>query len=442
MSFSPEYLRSRLEALTADLPSRRWLVALSGGLDSSVLLHALVASGDQTPILAIHVDHGLHEDSSTWAAHCQRFTADLGVRIESLSVEIDPGSGESLEAAARDARYRAMLQFVCEGDCLLSGHHESDQAETLLLNLMRGSGPAGLAGIGAVNSFGRGRLLRPLLGIAADDISRYAREQGLNWIDDPSNVDTRFDRNFLRKEILPRLTDRWPAAAKQLRRSAELAGEAAELLDVLADIDIDACGAPARLALAPLRKLLPPRQRNLLRRAVRLAGLPPIPAARLRQALGELVPAGDDAAPLVTWPGGELRRYRDELFVLMPLGDQPDDERRTVLTGQDPVPLGVGLGTIALVPASADGLDPGLAADGLELRFRQGGEQIRVTAGGPTRSLKKLLQESGVLPWMRDRLPLLYAAGELVAVGDEWVSSDHAATPGLTVVWHDKPSLR
>jgi tRNA(Ile)-lysidine synthase len=442
MSFSPEYLLSRLEALTADQPCRRWLVALSGGVDSSVLLHAVVASGDQTPVLAIHVDHGLHEDSPTWAAHCQRFAADLGVRFESLSVEIDPESGDSLEAAARDARYRAMLQYVCEGDCLLSGHHESDQAETLLLNLMRGSGPAGLAGIGAINSFGRGRLLRPLLGIAADEISRYAREQGLTWIDDPSNVDTRFDRNFLRKEILPRLTDRWPAAAKQLGRSAELAGEAAELLDALADIDIDACGTPARLALAPMRKLPPPRQRNLLRRAVRLAGLPPIPAGRLRQALGELVPAREDAAPLVTWPGGELRRYRDELFVLMPLGDHPDDQRRTVLPGQGPVSPGVGLGTIALVPASGVGLDPGLAADGLELRFRQGGEQIRVTARGPTRPLKKLLQESGVLPWMRDRLPLLYAAGELVAVGDEWVSSDHTMTPGLVVEWQDKPSLR
>ena len=440
MTFSPDQLLERLQALTAGDPCSRWIVAYSGGIDSTVLLHALCTSGNELPVVAAHVDHGLHPQSADWAERCRRYAGSLGIEFRAFCVAVaDAGGG--IEAAARDARYRVLRSIVAAGDCLLSGHHEDDQAETLLLNLMRGSGPAGLAGIGAAQPFGAGRLLRPMLGTGSAEIAAYAAEAGLDWIDDPANDETRFDRNYLRREILPRLRSRWPAAARQLRRSAALAGEASALLDDLADQDIAACGRGHRLSITALRCLPAPRQRNLLRRAVRQAGLPPIPAARIEQALHSLVTAREDAGPLVCWDGGEMRRYRDELFVLAPAG-QPRAQAVMLFPGCRPQSLGPGLGEIALVDCEGAGIDRSLAAAGLALRFRAGGERIRIAGGGATKTLKNLLQESGVLPWMRMRLPMLFAGDQLVAVGDQWLSADHLSTPGIAVEWHHRPEIR
>ncbi|MDH4072038.1 MAG: tRNA lysidine(34) synthetase TilS [Gammaproteobacteria bacterium] len=441
MTFSPDHLLDQLQSLTAGKDCRRWVIAYSGGIDSTVLLHALLESADERPIRAIHVDHGLHEDSAAWSDHCRRNAERLGVPFHRIRVAVEKDAGGGIEAAARDARYRALLSVIAEGDCLLSGHHEDDQAETLLLNLLRGSGPAGLAGIGAVQSFGKGLLLRPMLGVNGGEIADYARGHGLQWIDDPSNLDTRFDRNFIRQEILPRLTSRWPAAARSLRRSAELVADASALLNDLADIDIAACGSLTRLSIPSLLGLPAARQRNVLRRAVRRSGLPPIPATRLDQALTELVTARGDAQPLVAWDGGTLRRYRGELFVLETSGDTPSDTV-TLFPGQPPHRLGAGLGTIALVAGEHRGIAPNVARAGLELRFRAGGERIRIAAGAPTKTLKNLMQEAGVLPWMREKMPLFFAGTELVAVGDLWFSADHAAMPGIIINWQNRPEIR
>jgi tRNA(Ile)-lysidine synthase len=335
-----------------------------------------------------------------------------------------------------------LLALVGEGDCLLSGHHENDQAETLLLNLLRGSGPAGLAGIGASQSFGAGRLLRPMLGVAGGDIRDYADRRQLTWIDDPSNVDTRFDRNFLRREVMPLLRSRWPAAAASLRRSAGLISESSDLLEQLADMDLEHCGQPSRLAVAPLHALAPARQRNVLRRAIRLAGLPPLPATRLYQAIDELVPARADAQPRVTWPGGELRRFDGFVFVLPEMAAEPSPDERMLLPDSAPVALGDRLGRIGLSLGTGRGLDPDTVRRGLRIAFRRGGETLRIRDGGPTRKLKKLLQEAGILPWMRDRLPLLYADDRLVAVADLWISADASSEPGYRIEWTGKPVIR
>lgn len=439
MTFSPDDLLQRLQSLTSNAAPRRWIVAFSGGIDSSVLLHALAKSDTQIPLLAVHVDHGLHPESGTWAKRCAAIASSLDVDFRSARVDVVVDGAGGPEAAARDARYEAFLSIVEEGDCLLSGHHEDDQAETLLLNLMRGSGPAGLAGIGARNAFGRGLLLRPMLGISSSAIEDYARRHELAWIDDPSNVDTRFDRNFLREEIIPQLAARWPAASERLRRSATLAGEAAALLNDLADIDILACGCPSRLDTTAIRPLSAARQRNLLRRAIRRCGLPSPPATRLEQAVTELISAREDAQPLVRWSGGELRRYRNEIFVLP---QAPDPEALTGDLQLNPggtASLGRSMGTLYLRESETGGIDPTLAKAGLLVRYREGGEEIRM--GGRTRKLKKLMQEAGVLPWMRDRIPLLLADGDLVAVGDLWVSSTHRSVPGFVVEWRDRPAI-
>lgn len=441
MTFDSIQLLERLQALTADCPAGRWVVAFSGGVDSTVLLHALATSTTDAKILAVHIDHGLHPDSACWEKHCREFAGFLHVDFESRTVNVPEKAENGPEAAARVARYNAFLSLVQSNDYLLSAHHEDDQAETLLLNLMRGSGPAGLAGIGLLQSFGRGHLLRPLLGLSGQAIEEYAQRHELKWIDDPSNADSRFDRNFLRNEIVPLLAARWPAVSNRLRRSAELVGEASELLNDLADIDLNALGLPQKIGISGLQNLSAPRQRNVLRRAVRLCGLPPPPATRLYQVIHELLPARADAQPLVAWGGAEVRRYREHLFVMPPLQVVAGTVAGT-LKPDASLLLGGGLGSLALAEDKGPGIDPGLAQRGLTIRYRSGGETIRVNGQGKTRKLKTLLQEEGVVPWMRSGLPLLYADERLVAVADLWVEADCSASPGLKVNWSNRPALK
>ena len=441
MSFDPDDLLKRLQALTSGYSPARWIVAFSGGIDSTVLLHAIVTSNSEIPLLAMHIDHGMQTESKSWDSHCKNVAAELNVDYLSRKVIVSDVNENGPEAAARQARYAALLNTVQDRDCLLSGHHENDQAETLLLNLMRGSGPAGLAGIGARQAFGRGLLLRPLLGIALQEITAYANEHNLSWIDDPSNVDTRFDRNFLRSEIVPKLAARWPAVSNRLRRSAELVGEASELLNELAEIDLEYCGSRDRLDIVAVTGLSHARQRNLLRRAVRLCGLPPPPATRLYQIINELIPAREDGQPLVAWSGAEVRRYRGQLYIMAELSETHELSSGKLQVRGDDLALGPGLGSIALTKIGAGGLDPALVDSGLSIRFRHGGEEIRIDGEGATRKLKKLLQEAGVLPWMRDRIPLVFAGETLVAIGDLWVSADHVAANGFTIAWRDKPPL-
>ncbi len=449
VKFDAEILLSRLRLMTAGEAPSRWLVAFSGGMDSTVLLHALSSYRPvlqqgvvQQDIVAVHVDHGLHADSSQWEAHCRGFAAELQVEYICRRVTVSEDAGCGPEAAAREARYAALHEIVQPGDCLLSAHHEDDQAETLLLNLLRGSGLAGIAGIGSQQKFSAGRLLRPMLGISADAISGYAERYKLRWIDDPSNADQRFDRNFLRKEILPKLASRWPAVSARFKRSADLAGESSELLNDLADLDLQHHNNSDRLSISELKKLSLGRQRNVLRRAVHICGLSPPPASRIYQAVHELIPAREDAQPLVRWSGAELRRYRDQLFIMPELMDGQASGNDILLPDGEKLELGFGMGTLQLAQAPTGGIDAVFAENGLTVRYRQGGEEIRLEGHDCTHKLKKLLQQDGVLPWLRDRLPLLYADDKLVAVADFWIAAECMAPQGLEVRWKGRPALR
>jgi len=445
MTFTAAALTGRLDELAKELPEpARYVVAYSGGLDSTVLLHALVRAMESyaspLPVTAIHVDHQLHPDSAAWADHCERFADKLGVSIQVRRAEVRLDAGDGPEAAARSARYAILESLLEPGDWLLSAHHENDQAETLLLNLMRGSGLSGLAGIGPSRPFGRGSLVRPLLGIPRDALERYAHADGLHWVDDPTNAESRYDRNFLRNEVLPLLQTRWPAASGSLRRSAELAAEAAALLAELAEVDLSAAGEPARLDLPELRRLPAPRQRNLLRHAIRRLGLPLPPATRLAQIVSELVTARDDAQPLVTWPGAEVRRYRDRIYLLREQS-AGDPVAELLRVGRAPLSLGAGRGSLALEPADGAGLRPDVARAGLRVAWREGGERIRPSGHAQTHSLKKLLQDAGVVPWQRARIPLLYSGERLAAVGDLWVAAEFVGDEGYCVRWLERPAL-
>ena len=444
MNFSEEGLLERLADLErlAGRPAR-FVVAFSGGLDSTVLLQAIAASRERhgKPILALHIDHGLQAESPNWVEHCQRVAAELTVPFACEKVSVDLASGLGPEAAAREARYAALGRFVAGGDWLLSAHHLDDQAETVLLNLMRGSGTTGLAGIGPVRRIASGWLVRPLLDVPRADLEAYVAVRSLDFIEDPSNLEQQFDRNYLRHEVLPRLEARWPDAAARIRRSAQLAREATALLAELAELDRVQCAdRNDRVSLEGLRGLSPERSRNLLRYLVAQLGLPLPGASHLEQIVTELVPAREDAQPLVAWTGATARRYRDRLYLLPAEGPgegRPPDSKVSGNTVQLPA----GMGTLVLRAVTGLGLSEAVVARGLEVRYRVGGEEIRPFGQPHTRKLKKLLQEAGIVPWMRERLPLLYSDDRLVAVADLWIAAEAASEPGTAVEWQDRPAL-
>ncbi|MGI9199757.1 MAG: tRNA lysidine(34) synthetase TilS [Woeseiaceae bacterium] len=444
MTFNSEALYLALHALSKDAePPQRYVVAFSGGLDSTVLLHALASSAarHEVGILAVHIDHGLQADSDKWAEQCMRTAADFDVEFHQERVSVDLDSGKGQEAAARNARYAALEALMASGDWLLSAHHQEDQAETLLLNLLRGSGPAGLAGIASIRAFAGGWLARPLLSFSQSSLREYALAHELSWIDDPSNNDRAFDRNFLRHEVLPIIESRWPGAAQRLYRSSRIASDSAVLLDELGAIDLAMMGGRCdRLHLDALKSLTAERQRNVLRFAIRELGLAPPSAAHLQRVLDEVVLARVDAEPVLTWGDVEIRRFRNGLYIQRSMvGNSTKD---VIKLGQnDYQELGEGLGALRLERDAARGLDGRLLELGLELRFRQGGEKIRPLDQPHTKTLKNLLQEESVVPWMRDRIPLLYAGDKLVAVADIWLAKDAVSSPGVAIHWENRPPI-
>ena len=432
-------LSERLDALEACVgrPSTCY-VAFSGGLDSTVLLHALAKSRRFTRLLAVHVDHQLHAESAIWAAQAQAEAASFGVdcRVDRVTPEVTAGQG--IEAAARVARYAALAERLEPGDWLVTAHHLDDQAETLLLNLLRGSGPDGLAAMPEYRAFAAGWLVRPLLDVSRDELAACAASSDLRWSDDPGNAEIDFDRNYLRHEILPRLALRWPDAARRLARTVERQQEASQLLGEIGADDIAQSGAAGRLQVDVLAALSAPRRRNALRTAIRHAGLPMPPRNALLAIDNELLPAREDGTPLVRWPGGEARRYRGILYLDKPLGEPPDGE--FAFSGAT-LRLPDGLGSLVLEECGEPGIRPELVARGLTVRWRAGGETLRVTPGGPTRALRKLLQEASIVPWMRDRLPLIYAGDDLVAVADRYIAASALASPGTRIRWLDAPAI-
>ena len=446
MTFGPATLATRFNELEAQAgkPSR-YVVAFSGGLDSSALLHCLTelrrqnAEHAAVALLAVHVDHRLHAESGDWSAHCKAFADRIGVECQTLLVDVDETAGKGLEAAAREARYAALAAAMQSGDWLLSAHHQDDQAETLLLNLVRGSGPAGVAGIGGARRFGPGWLVRPLLNVDRTDLYRYATAASIQWLDDPTNEDRRFDRNFLRHEVLPVFAKRWPDIALRLQRSASHASEAAELMTELARIDLRSIGGrPRRLDIDGLQGLSLFRQKNLLRFALRELGLTTPSAQLLDRVVNEVIPARIDAQPLVTWSGASVRRYRNALYLLP---EKLLPEIVSAPLSEDELQLGTGMGRLKLLNDDDYGLSADLVQAGLSIGFRKGGEEIKPISQQHTRKLKKLLQEEGIVPWMRDRLPLVYAGDRLVAVADLWIADDAAAKPGYKICWIDRPAL-
>ena len=409
------------------------LVGYSGGLDSSVLLHLLAAEPAVRAVglRAIHVHHGLHAQADAWAAHCERTCAAYGVPLQVARVTVEGSAGLGAEGAARAARHGAFASALGDGGVLALAHHRDDQGETFLLRALRGSGVDGLAAMRAWRPYAAGWLWRPLLGAPRDALLAYARVHRLDWIEDPSNALDDADRNFLRLRVLPLLRERWPHADAALARSAHLAGEAGGLLDAQ---DAQALAVLRRdgdaLDIAGLLEWPAARRARLLRGWVAELGLPPLPSRGVARIEGELLRARADAMARVDWAGAWMRAWRGRLHAGMAAPPLPPGWEAH-WDGRAPLALPGG-GTLALI--DGDGFDVPLRVHG-----RRGGERLRLPGRAHSHAVKHLLQDAGVPPWRRARMPLLSAPdGALLAVGDALASADFAAwlrTRGARLCW-------
>lgn len=450
-AFGPDWLRERLAHLLPEFPDVALCVALSGGVDSTALLAAIAqmradAGRDGTRdvrLRAVHVNHGLHPNASRWSTHCRKLARQLGVPLKVLAVSVARERGASLEEAARIARYRCFAEQLQVGEALLTAHTQDDQLETVLLQLFRGCGLPGLAAMPGVAPLGAGRLARPLLACSRTDLEAWVRARELTWIEDDTNADERFDRNYLRRCVLPAVRQRWPGVSAAVARSARHAAEGQRLLSALALADLERARDGGSLAVKSLRALPPDRRRNVLRLWIASAGHTLPDARRLQEIAGPLIDARADAHPRVEWasertaPAGNGRR----LIVMRHADLLAIAARNRVLDAAAPaeqlgwdwressrcaLPDG---GALELLPAPHGPIDLDALPPRLAVTWRRGGEKLRVRRGGPRRALKSLLQEAHVPLAERARLPLLMAAGAVIAAADLWIDESVRASP-------------
>lgn len=411
----PEYLFERLIQYVE--PGQQLCVALSGGVDSVALLHAANAAAPTLKcwqVKAFHVNHGLSPNAGEWETFCRRLCGQLGIPLEVRQVEVKPG-GEGIEAAARRQRYAALMASEC--DWVLLGHHRDDQAETVLLNLLRGSGVHGAAGMAEK----RDQLLRPFLDVPRTDIVAYARGKGLFWIEDESNDNIQYSRNFLRHRIMPLLEQPFPGAVASLARAARAFGDAAELLDQLAEADLD---GEKRLNVTRLKAMSPLRGANLLAYYLRRQNIQIPSRAMLLEILRQLVTGAGDSKIFFPVGGQEIRHFRDHVWV-----DIPALPVQSIAWSGSEIAWGSHL--IRQHAVMGEGIDSSvLRLRDLRLSPRGSGDSMQLSDNRPRRPLKDLLREAGIPPWRRKTLPVLYAGDEVVWVAGIGIAAKYRCKPG------------
>lgn len=401
-------------------------VAYSGGIDSHVLLHLISSIAQLKPkITAVYVNHGLQKESVQWASHCEATALALRVKFQCINVNAEKTIGKSPEEAARDARYSALKTLLNKDDVLFLAQHREDQMETVLLQLFRGAGVRGLSGMPLSSVFGKGEMLRPFLDVSKKDIIDYAKNNNLQWVEDPSNKCDDFNRNFLRNEIVPKLKKRWPALDKTIARSARHCANSnqiaqslgKELLgNVINEIDWT-------LNIALLVELDDEKQTLVIRQWFDSMGLRMPSEKRLDKIINEVIMAKDSANPKMQEQGCFVRRYRGKLYCLRQ--DQNDQAVSDIFWPTGLKRLDVEQGESLMVTESSEGISKALWNNSkVSIKFRKGSEKIKLPKRAGYHSLKNLYQEKAIPPWERNAIPLVYINDQLAAIADLWISAD------------------
>ena len=393
------------------------LVGLSGGVDSVVLLHLLhgFSSRFSWNIKALHVHHGISPNADDWALFCSDLCARLGIAFAVKRVDISPFHAHGVEAAARKSRYAAYAEEPC--DFVALAHHRDDQAETLILQLLRGAGVKGASAMPLVfDADARQKVVRPLLHCTRDEILAYAHQHSLQWIEDESNADVNYPRNFLRHRVFPLLAQKFPRYRETLSRSAGHFAEAGSLLDDLAELDGVHAMSNGALSISALQKLSHARAKNLLRYFLHVKKAPMPQAVQIEEMLRQILLAREDADVRIEFGGWQVRRFQGEVHALQKYPEL-DGGIRLPWQGEPQLFWPATGRTISFSQSTGSGVSlEKLQRQPVTLRLRRGGEVLRPAPGSAARSLKNLFQERGIPPWQRERLPLLYCGEDLVSV--------------------------
>lgn len=407
----PHTIIKQLQDLTE---AKRFLIAYSGGLDSHVLLHLLSQSPQNlVQFRAMHVHHGLQEGADQWLEHCKKTCKLLNVPFVSEKVKIKRHTGQSIEDQSRIARYEALFENLKPDEVLLTAHHQSDQAETLLLQLFRGAGVNGLASMPLLKTLNHGDEeiyhARPLLLQSFESLKHYASEHELFYIEDPSNFDNTFDRNYLRNSVLPSLRERWPSIDKTLSRVASIQSQTKEILDKVAENNIDQISENnSEISIEKLLGYSKEEQILLIRFWINQQGFKAPSELKLQKLFSDVINAKSDAKPLLEWSDTQIRRFKGKLFIMESL-PKHDEKQIQYWNGESSL-------YISSIDKTLHPQDLTRKSDDISIRFRQGGEKIYSNKRGRSISLKNLFQELEVPPWVRPRIPLVYEDEKLVQI--------------------------
>jgi tRNA(Ile)-lysidine synthase len=402
----------------ARLPApRRFWVGFSGGADSTALLQAMWELREQldAPVNAVHFHHGLQSEADDWQEHCGAFCLERDIPLHSVKLQIRKVGRSSLEEESRNCRYRAVARILDDREMYLTAHHAEDQAETLFLNLMRGSGIEGLAGIPVLRNLEKGWVARPLLDCRRAQLEQFLEDRGVDWLTDPSNEDTVFDRNYLRQQLFPVLEQRWPGVIKRLSRTARNARITATAMALFIESQSgDLIRDKLKMPLQKLLELEHEMQTLIVRQWLRRHEVPVLPEARLREFLEQVAGSELTNQAEVQWEDWMIKRYQRDLWLhrRKPFMTCPEVRWQTGME----LDIGPDAGRLRLKGNPVDLPDSWL------VRARQGGDRIRVLPNGPSHKLKQLFQASFIPPWLRPGIPVLVWDNEPVALGD-WVIS-------------------
>ena len=423
------------------LVSRKFLLAFSGGVDSVVLLDLLVNVLKESDALRIiHINHNLNEHSNDWAQFsseiCEKY--DLPLICESVEPK---RHGKGLEADARELRYQSFRDVIQDDEYLLTGHHQDDQMETLLYRIFRGTGIDGLMAIRREIKFGKGFLYRPMLNISREKIEEYAQLKNLKWIYDSSNDDSSYDRNFLRKDIIPSIKKRWPSVENKVSRLSVIAEQSQLLLNELATEDVGQLQNYNHLDIETLSEKSYPRIINIFRFMIKKNNMS-VPSMRVLNEGIKTLMHSKSKSPSMTWNDNTIRRYKHRLYFLNSALNSPNDLSNEMSWDiKKTINLGKNLGSIQARFLNGEGISLNRCPSNLAIKYRKGGEEIKPSGHKITKSLKNLFQENNVLPWVRDKIPLIYVDQELISVGDLWFNQDFKASAnedGFLITWDKK----
>lgn len=423
-------------ALTPFNSASQIVVAYSGGLDSTVLLHMVKQSAPSIPLLAVHVNHNLSPNAVKWQTHCENVCKAWKIPFIAKSVHIT-SNDKGLEAQARKLRYEAIAECIAQNAMVLTGQHQQDQLETFLLQLKRGAGPKGLSCMPRSIAFENDAVLvRPLLDLTRQELEQYALDHNLSWIEDESNQDTRFDRNFIRRDVLPTIQARWPGFGKAASRSIGLIAEQQQLVDEMAEQDLQPLLVSNNsFDSSALKKLSKARQRNLLRYWITGQKITLPSMSVLNNMLTQVIDAKPDATPKVKWGDHQLRRYRDVVYLFDNSIERSGVDCRLIVN--QPVVLNDKIGTLCLTDEKCEVgllLRPPMENETVSVRFNLTGLSCKPQGSAHTRKLKDLFKQYNIPPWQRSRTPLIYYNEQLVAVAGMFVCEGCTPADGALVV--------